>query len=81
MSDDPDSDSDDSEAEIIRFPQSRVLPAGSKVPFKELGLSALSRTLGLPERQATGHWCSRCHGIWYGYLLEVTCPVCGNRHG
>jgi hypothetical protein len=24
-----------------------------------------------------GHWCSRCRGIWYGYLLEVACPVCG----
>ena len=18
---------------------------------------------------------------WYGYLLEVACPACGNRHG
>jgi hypothetical protein len=81
MPDDSDRDKDDSVARIMRFPQSRVAPVGSSVPFKELGMSHLSRQLGLPERQATGHWCSRCHGIWYGYLLEVTCPVCGNRHG
>jgi hypothetical protein len=81
MPDDRDSEDNDSTTQIVRFPQSRVSPAGSNVPFKELGLSDLSRQLGLPERQATGHWCSRCLGIWYGYLLEVTCPVCGNRHG
>lgn len=81
MSDESDPEKKQSDAEIVQFPQSRVPPAGSNVTFKELGLSALSQSLGLPERQATGHWCSRCHGIWYGYLLEVTCPVCGNRHG
>ncbi len=81
MPDENDPDDGNSEARIVRFPQSRVTPTGSKVPFKELGLSDLSRKLGLPERQATGHWCSRCRWIWYGYLLEVTCPVCGNRHG
>jgi hypothetical protein len=81
MPDDSDPDPYDSKAQVVRFPQSRVSPAGSNVPFKELGLSKLSNQLGLPERQATGHWCSRCRGIWYGYLLEVTCPVCGNRHG
>jgi len=81
MPDDRESDGDEREPEIVRFPQSRVPPPGSNAPFKELGVSPLSKQLGLPERQATGHWCSRCHGIWYGYLLEVTCPVCGNRHG
>lgn len=65
---------------LIRFPQSRVTPKGHAQP-KELGFGNLSRTLGLPDRQLTGHWCSRCEGIWYGYLLEVACPVCGNRHG
>lgn len=68
-------------AQVVRFPQSRVSPAGANEPFKELGVSKLVSRLGFPERQATGHWCSRCSGIWYGYLLEVTCPVCGNRHG
>jgi hypothetical protein len=81
MPDDSDHGDDDPGAEIVRFPQSRVPPAGSEQPFRELGLSMLCKTLGFPERQATGHWCSRCQGIWYGYLLEVTCPVCGNRHG
>jgi hypothetical protein len=67
--------------EIIRFPQSRVPVAGARKPFKQLGDSPFSAEFGSPRRQATGHWCSRCRGIWYGYLLEVTCPVCGNRHG
>ena len=66
---------------VVRFPQSRVSPPGVGRPTKYLGLGALARILGAPEEQATGHWCSRCQGIWYGYLLEVACPVCGNRHG
>ncbi|RUU24014.1 hypothetical protein EOD10_03240 [Mesorhizobium sp. M7A.T.Ca.TU.009.01.3.2] len=67
--------------EIIPFPHSRVLPSSPHKPIKYLGLGAMAKMIGAPERQATGHWCSRCQGIWYGYLLEVTCPVCGNRHG
>ncbi|MGY4334999.1 hypothetical protein ACVWWG_009467 [Bradyrhizobium sp. LB7.2] len=81
MPDDKDAIGSDLSAQIVRFPQSRVKPAGSSEPFRELGTSQLSQSLGLPERQATGHWCSRCRGIWYGYLLEVTGPACGNRHG
>jgi hypothetical protein len=67
--------------QVIRFPQSRVPPTSTKQPFKELGTSQLAARFGHPQRQATGHWCSYCRGIWFGYLLEVTCPVCGNRHG
>ena len=69
MADDADPNDDlgsgkaDSFAQIVRFPQSRVSPAGSSEPFRELGMSTLSKSLGLPERQATGHWCSRCRGI------------------
>ena len=66
---------------VTPFPQSRVSPRQSAGGFKDLGLSDLARTLGAPGRQGTGHWCSRCHGIWYGYLLEVTCPSCGGRQG
>ena len=66
---------------IVRFPQSRVRPARSHDAAKDLGPSQLVRQFGSPERQETGHWCSRCRGIWYGYPLEVACPVCGNRHG
>jgi hypothetical protein len=68
-------------AEIVRFPHSRVRPSSGVIAFKELGTSKLAAQFGAPERQATGHWCSRCRGVWYGYLLEVSCPVCGNRHG
>jgi len=66
---------------LVRFPQSRVSPPSAKGHFRDLGLSDMSKKLGLPARQTTGHWCSYCEGIWYGYLLEVDCPVCGNRHG
>jgi hypothetical protein len=53
----------------------------ARKPFLELGAGPLAQTLGPPAEQATGHWCRYCRGIWYGYLLEVTCPRCGNRHG
>ncbi|RJT28888.1 hypothetical protein D3227_33320 [Mesorhizobium waimense] len=66
---------------VLRFPQSRVSPVGAKKPAKILGLGPMATVLGAPEEQTIGHWCSRCRGIWYGYLLEVACPVCGNRHG
>ena len=46
MPDDSDSDKNQSIGRIIKFPQSCVLLAGSKTPFKELGLSALSKSLG-----------------------------------
>ena len=68
-------------ASVVRFPQSRVPPRGSDGGFTDLGQSDLAKYLGGPDRQGTGHWCSRCRGIWYGYLLEVTCPKCGGRHG
>lgn len=68
-------------AEIIGFPQSRVRPPGGLEPYVDLGVSKMSVQLGMPKEQTTGHWCSRCHGIWFGYLLEVECPVCGNRDG
>lgn len=56
-------------------------PSGSPVPTRELGTTPLARQLGLADEQTNGHWCSRCQGIWYGYTLEVQCPVCGNRKG
>jgi hypothetical protein len=71
---------DDSKSAVVRFPQSRVGLTARK-PFLELGAGPLAQTLGPPAEQATGHWCRYCRGIWYGYLLEVTCPRCGNRHG
>lgn len=68
-------------ADVISFPQSRVRPANAFKPFKDLGMSATKDKYDLPEEPTTGHWCSRCHGIWFGYLLEVECPVCGSRDG
>lgn len=53
----------------------------SPAQLNELGVTSLARQLGLSETQTNGHWCSRCQGIWYGYTLEVECPVCGNRQG
>ena len=69
------------EAAVVRFPQSRVRQSGGDEPLNIVGTSQLAGVLGSPHEQVTGHWCSHCRGIWYGFLLEVICPVCGNRHG
>jgi hypothetical protein len=78
---DPDDDNKPASDAVVRFPQSRVALPGSKEPLNILGTSPLAGVLGAPSEQTTGHWCSHCRGIWYGFLLEVACPVCGNRHG
>jgi hypothetical protein len=80
MAGDTEDGNGDSKSAVVRFPQSRVGLANKK-PFRELGPGALSQILGPPAEQTTGHWCRYCRGVWYGYLLEVTCPRCGNRHG
>lgn len=49
--------------------------------FTDLGETPLVRHLGLRPEQTNGHWCSRCEGIWFGYTLEVECPICGNQRG
>lgn len=66
---------------IISFPFSRVRPPQPASAEGPVYYGALATALHIPHEQTTGHWCSRCSIIWYGYLLEVTCPVCGNRHG
>lgn len=53
-------------------------------PFRELGYSPMARHLAAGARAGVnfhGHWCSYCQGIWFGYLLETECPVCGRRSG
>lgn len=64
--------------EFVRGLLAPVAPLGG---WRELGTSPMARRLGLPDDQLGGHWCSRCMGIWYGCMLEVQCPVCGNRRG
>ena len=66
---------------VIRFPQSRVPGSGKRRPVKDLGLTKLARLIDPTGRGASGHWCSRCEGVWYGYVSETECPVCGNRQG
>ncbi len=66
---------------VVSFPQARVRPPGAREPFRDLGSSKLAASLGALREQTTGHWCSRCKGIWFGTLLEAECPVCGNRNG
>jgi hypothetical protein len=61
-----------------RLPLSLTNPPSS---FRDLGITPLASQLGLAPEQTNGHWCSRCQGIWFGYTLEVQCPVCGNRKG
>jgi hypothetical protein len=63
-------------ARILEFPAS-----ANRESFADLGPSELAKHIGAPGRQGTGHWCSHCRGIWFGYPLEVACPRCGSRQG
>jgi Zn finger protein HypA/HybF involved in hydrogenase expression len=81
MANDADDDNAASTAAVVPFPFSRVSPAQSASTQGEIVFGEMAAVLGIPQEQTTGHWCSRCNKIWYGYLLEVTCPTCGNRHG
>ena len=67
-------------AEVVRFPFSRVTPSRSSEPC-DVAYGRLAGQIGIPIEQTTGHWCSHCRKIWFGYLLEVACPTCGNRRG
>ena len=64
-----------------KFLRSLLAPDHALAAVRELGTTPLARQLSLPDEQLSGHWCSRCRGIWYGCMLEVECPCCGNRHG
>jgi hypothetical protein len=72
---------DDPDACAQAFVHALVSPAQALGARRELGTTVLARRLGLADEQLGGHWCSRCQGIWYGCMLEVECPCCGNRHG
>ena len=65
---------------IVDMPFSRR-PPSTRAKARNLGLTELARRFDPSGRNTRGHWCSRCRGIWYGCLLEVECPACGNRHG
>lgn len=67
-------------ADIVAFPFSRVTPFRSD-DTGDAVYGRLAAEIGIPVEQTTGHWCSNCQKIWFGYLLEVACPTCGNRHG
>lgn len=69
----------DDNGNVVPFPHSRVDPP--RPSYKDLGPGKQAQALGLPKEQLFGHWCSRCEGIWWGYMLEVECPQCGNRGG
>ena len=71
----------DGEPAVVPFPFSRVRPSATSIDAGPVLYGAMAATLGIPHEQTTGHWCSQCSKIWYGYVLEVTCPACGNRHG
>ncbi len=68
-------------ASVIAFPFSRVQPPQTFDPTEPVMYGKFATLFGIPQEQTTGHYCSHCRKIWYGYLLEVACPVCGNRHG
>lgn len=69
------------ESKVTQFPCSQATPPRTPGGARELGIGAFARQLGACGSQLNGHWCSRCPGIWYGLMLEVECPVCGNRNG
>ncbi len=71
----------DADRDSQSFLRSLVSPQRALGVSRELGSTPLARRLGLTDEQMSGHWCSRCQGIWYGWPLEVECPRCGNRGG
>lgn len=75
------SDDPGTQAAAGEFMRSLLVPTRPLGGQRELGITALAQRLGLREDQLGGHWCSRCQGIWYGCMLEVECPACGNRTG
>ena len=68
----------DEPADVATFPFSKSRP---RTVGKDLGLSAMAQKHVGAQPGLKGHWCSNCKGIWYGYVGEVECPVCGNRQG
>lgn len=66
---------------IFQFLSNSADGDGREGIFLDLGETPLAKQLALLPEQTNGHWCSRCQGIWFGYTLEVECPVCGNRRG
>lgn len=74
-------DNNKEQSTLVKFPQSRTKPKGSKADYKDLGLSKFSKKFGMNQPGLKGHWCSRCKGIWYGFVGECECPQCGNRNG
>ncbi|MEO0423215.1 MAG: hypothetical protein AAF184_12810 [Pseudomonadota bacterium] len=67
--------------DVLAFPHSRSRPPGSTGTFKDLGVSKAAQATGKVQPNLKGHWCSRCKGIWWGYVGECECPACGNRNG
>ncbi len=70
--------SDNARSRPSSFTRAFPPPAES---FRDLGPAKLAKRHELTDHRTYGHWCSRCEGIWFGYALEVECPVCGNRKG
>lgn len=77
----PEEDPPAGDADIIRFPQSRVAGSGRLRPIRDLGMTPLARQIDPTGNGCSGHWCSFCKGVWFGRTGETECPVCGNRHG
>lgn len=64
---------------VIPFPGPRPKKSAPGPMVRDLGLTALSQSLGPVEVSPRGHWCDRCEGIWYSYFAEARCPVCGGK--
>jgi hypothetical protein len=75
------SNSEKQETTLVGFPQSRTHPKQSKGRVRDLGMSKMAQQYHQLQPNLKGHWCSRCKGIWYGFVGECECPQCGNRNG
>ncbi len=67
--------------DVVPFPHARSRPTGGKGNYRDLGLTPAAKEYGTVQPNVKGHWCSRCKGIWWGFVGECECPVCGNRNG
>lgn len=70
---------DDRKSVVVTFPREKSDRLKKRGQTRNLGLTKLSLALGPQARGAKGRWCDSCQGIWYSYVHETRCPVCGHR--
>ncbi|PTM49293.1 hypothetical protein [Phreatobacter oligotrophus] len=64
---------------VITFPREKSDQLKRRGEARNLGLTEISKAMGPQARGAKGRWCDTCKGIWYSFVHETHCPVCGQR--